>query len=134
MSGVKLPGQKPMSRDLDCQAAEPQTRIAILNRLAALGIPVTEPAGQLRPGKEAARPPTAPGNKAAHGETLSKHLACGAAEWATRIRSTNRSIPAFASMEIDVSLCGGIQIDHWRGRMDFGGANRINASTRPILL
>ena len=34
-----------MARDLDCQTAKPQIRIAILNRYTALGIPVTQPVG-----------------------------------------------------------------------------------------
>ena len=42
---VKLLGQKLAARDLDRQAAELQTRIAILNRFAALGMPVTRPVG-----------------------------------------------------------------------------------------
>jgi hypothetical protein len=43
MNCVKLLGQKLMSRDFDRQTAEPQVRIAILNRSIALGIPVTQP-------------------------------------------------------------------------------------------
>ncbi|PZX10264.1 hypothetical protein LX81_04284, partial [Palleronia aestuarii] len=42
---MKLLGQKLMSRDFDRQTAELQTRIAILNRFTALGIPVTQPVG-----------------------------------------------------------------------------------------
>ena len=45
MNCIKLLGQKLMSRDFDRQTAELQTRIAILNRFTALGIPVTEPVG-----------------------------------------------------------------------------------------
>ena len=45
MNCVNLLGQKLMARDFDRQTAELQTRIAILNRFTALGIPVTQPAG-----------------------------------------------------------------------------------------
>jgi DNA repair photolyase len=42
---MKLPGQKLMSRDFGRRTAELQTRIAILNRLTELGIPVMQPVG-----------------------------------------------------------------------------------------
>ena len=42
---AKLPGQRLMARDFDCQVAELQVRIAILNGYTALGIPVTEAVG-----------------------------------------------------------------------------------------
>jgi hypothetical protein len=45
MHSVKLLGQGLMARDFDRQVAELQTRIAVLNRYTALGIPVTEPVG-----------------------------------------------------------------------------------------
>ena len=45
MHCVKLLGQGLMARDFDRQVAELQTRIAVLNRYTALGIPVTESVG-----------------------------------------------------------------------------------------
>ncbi|BAQ70583.1 transposase, IS4 family protein [Rhodovulum sulfidophilum] len=45
MNGMKLLGQKLMARDFDRQTVELQVRIAILNRLTALGIPGTRPVG-----------------------------------------------------------------------------------------
>ena len=45
MNCAKLLGQKLMSRDFDRQTAEPQVRIAILDRFTAIGIPVTQPVG-----------------------------------------------------------------------------------------
>jgi len=45
MHCLKLLGQSLMTRDFDRQVAELQVRIAVLNSYAALGIPVTEPAG-----------------------------------------------------------------------------------------
>ena len=45
MNCMKLLGQKLAARDFDRQTAELQTRIAILNRYTALGIPVTRPVG-----------------------------------------------------------------------------------------
>ena len=45
MNCLELLGQKLMSWDFDRQTAELQVRIAILNRLTALGIPVTQPVG-----------------------------------------------------------------------------------------
>ena len=42
---MKLLGQKLAARDFERQAAELPVRIAILNRLNALGIPVTQPVG-----------------------------------------------------------------------------------------
>ena len=48
---MKLLGQRPMSRNLDRQTAELQTRIAILNRFTALGIPVTQPVVEPQTGK-----------------------------------------------------------------------------------
>ena len=43
MNCVKLLGPTLAARDLDRQTAELQTRIAIPNRLTALGIPITRP-------------------------------------------------------------------------------------------
>ena len=43
MNCMKPPGQKLMAGDSDRQTAELHIRIAILNRFAALGIPVTWP-------------------------------------------------------------------------------------------
>lgn len=43
VNGMKLLGRKPMARNFDRRTAELQIRIAISNRFAALGIPVTEP-------------------------------------------------------------------------------------------
>jgi hypothetical protein len=51
MHCVKLLGQRLMARDVDRQVAELQVRIAVLNGCTALGIPVTEPVGQVCPGK-----------------------------------------------------------------------------------
>ena len=48
---VKLMGQRLMARDFDRQVAELEVRIAVLNGYTALGIPVREPVGQVRPGK-----------------------------------------------------------------------------------
>ena len=45
MNCLKLLGPKLMARDFDRQTAEPQVRVAILNRFTALGIPVTQPVG-----------------------------------------------------------------------------------------
>ena len=45
MHCVKLLGQRLMARDFDCQVAEFQIRIAVLNGYTALGIPVTEVEG-----------------------------------------------------------------------------------------
>ena len=45
MNCLKLLGQKLMSRDFDSQTAELQVRIAILDRLTAPGIPITQPIG-----------------------------------------------------------------------------------------
>ncbi len=42
---MKLLGQRLSARDFDRQAAEIQTRIAVLNRYTALGIPATEAIG-----------------------------------------------------------------------------------------
>jgi hypothetical protein len=42
---IKLPGQKLAARGFDRRTAELQTRIAILNRFTAPGIPVTQPVG-----------------------------------------------------------------------------------------
>ena len=50
MHCVKLLGQRLMARDFDRQVAELQVRIAVLNGYTALGIPVTEAVGQVRPG------------------------------------------------------------------------------------
>lgn len=51
MHRVKLMGQSLMAKDIDRQVAEIQVRIALLNRYAAIEIPITEPAGQICPGK-----------------------------------------------------------------------------------
>ena len=40
-----------MARDFDRQVAELQIRAAVLNGYTALGIPITEPVGEVRPGK-----------------------------------------------------------------------------------
>ena len=48
---MKLLGQRLMSRDFDREVAELQVRIAVLNGYTALGIPVTEAVGKVRPGK-----------------------------------------------------------------------------------
>ena len=45
MHGVKLLGQRLVTRDFDRQVAEFQVRVAILNGFTALGIPVTETVG-----------------------------------------------------------------------------------------
>jgi len=45
MNGMKMLGQKLMARGFDRQTAELQARIAILNRLTALGILGTHPVG-----------------------------------------------------------------------------------------
>lgn len=45
MNCVKLLGQRLMSREFDRQVAEVQIRVAVLNRLTALGIPMTVAAG-----------------------------------------------------------------------------------------
>ncbi len=42
---MKLFGQSLMARDFDRQVAQIQTRIAVLNRYTALGIPITESVG-----------------------------------------------------------------------------------------
>ncbi len=45
MNCIKLLGQSLMAREFDHQDAEIQVRVAVLNRYAALGIPVTESVG-----------------------------------------------------------------------------------------
>jgi len=45
-----------MARDFDRQVAEFQVRVAALNGVTALGIPVTETVGYVRSGKGAGRP------------------------------------------------------------------------------
>ncbi len=55
MHCVKLMGQSLMARDFERQVAEVQIRIAVLNRYTALGIPVTEPVGEIRMRKGEAR-------------------------------------------------------------------------------
>jgi hypothetical protein len=47
----KLLGQRLSARDLDRQAAEVRVRIAVLNGFTALGTPITEVTGQIRPGE-----------------------------------------------------------------------------------
>jgi hypothetical protein len=56
MHCIKLPGRRPAARDFDRQVAEFQVRAAVLNGFTALGIPVTETAGCVRPGKGEPRP------------------------------------------------------------------------------
>ena len=51
MHCVKLLGHCLMARDFDRKVAEFQVRLAVLNGFTALGIPVTEAVGQVRPGK-----------------------------------------------------------------------------------
>lgn len=51
MHCVKLLGQRLMARDFDRQVAEVHIRIAVMNGYAALGIPVTEPVGEVRLGE-----------------------------------------------------------------------------------
>ena len=50
MHGLKLLGQQLMARDFDQQLAELQVRIAVQNGYTALGIPITESEGLVRPG------------------------------------------------------------------------------------
>ncbi|VDC18863.1 hypothetical protein XINFAN_00005 [Pseudogemmobacter humi] len=45
MHCVKLPGQRLMARDFDCQVAEVQVRVAVLNGFTALDTPITEVVG-----------------------------------------------------------------------------------------
>jgi hypothetical protein len=45
MHCLKLLGQRLSARDFDRQVAECQVRVAVLNGLTALGIPVTEVVG-----------------------------------------------------------------------------------------
>ncbi|MCG6884339.1 MAG: IS5/IS1182 family transposase, partial [Silicimonas sp.] len=56
MNCIKLLGQSLMARDFERQVAELQVRIAVLNGYTALGIPITEPTGYVRPGKGDVRP------------------------------------------------------------------------------
>ena len=49
MHRVKLPGQRLIARDVERQVAEFQVRVAVLNSFTALGIPVTEAMGSIRP-------------------------------------------------------------------------------------
>ena len=58
MNCIKLLGQSLMARHFERQVAEVQVRIAILNRYTTLGKPVTEPVGQVRPGKGEVRSQT----------------------------------------------------------------------------
>jgi hypothetical protein len=51
MHCVKLLGQRPSTREFDRQDAEFQIRVAVLDVVTALGIPVTEAAGLGYPGK-----------------------------------------------------------------------------------
>jgi hypothetical protein len=64
MHCVKRLGQSLMARDFDRQVAELQVRAAVPNGYTALGIPVTEPVGQVRPGKGEVRASRALHNKA----------------------------------------------------------------------
>jgi len=43
MRCFKLPGERVMARDFDCQVAELQVRAAVLNRFTRLGTPITVP-------------------------------------------------------------------------------------------
>jgi hypothetical protein len=52
MHSVKLQGQCVLGQDLDWQGSAIQIDIAVINRHADLGIPVTEAAGSARPEKE----------------------------------------------------------------------------------
>ena len=45
MHCLKLLGQRVMARDFDCQVADLQVRIAVLNGYTTLGISVTEAVG-----------------------------------------------------------------------------------------
>ena len=45
MNCMKLLGQNLAARDFERQTAKLQARIAILNRSATLGIPITQPVG-----------------------------------------------------------------------------------------
>ena len=45
MHCMKLLGQRLMARNFDCQVAEVQVCIAIMNGYTALGIPITEAVG-----------------------------------------------------------------------------------------
>jgi hypothetical protein len=56
MHCVKLLSQRLMAHDFDRQVAEFQRRVAVLNGFTALGIAVTNVAGQVYPGKGAVRP------------------------------------------------------------------------------
>ena len=51
MTCIELLGQSVMARDFDWQGAVLQIRIAVRNRYTALGIPATEAAGKVGPGK-----------------------------------------------------------------------------------
>ena len=51
MHCVKELGQRLMARDFYRQVAEVQVRNAVINRYNALGTPVTEAVGYVRPGK-----------------------------------------------------------------------------------
>jgi hypothetical protein len=68
MHCVKLLGQSLMARDFDRQVAELQIRAAVLNGYTALGIPVTEPVGQVCPGKGEVRASPTLRNKAHQGD------------------------------------------------------------------
>ncbi len=59
MNCMKLLGPRPMSRNLDRQTAELQTRIAILNRFTVLGSPVTLPVVEPQTAKRKVRLPQA---------------------------------------------------------------------------
>ena len=67
MHCMKLLGQRLMARDFDRQVAEVQIRIAVMNGYTALGIPVTETVGRIRPGKGEPRTSEALCNRAAGG-------------------------------------------------------------------
>jgi hypothetical protein len=48
---MKLLGQRLMARAPERQVAKLQVRVAIMDGLTALGIPITKAAGQVSPGK-----------------------------------------------------------------------------------
>jgi len=53
---VKWLGQRLAARDFDRQVAELQVRVAVLNGFTALGTPITEIVGYVRPGMGEPRP------------------------------------------------------------------------------
>lgn len=69
MHRVKLPGQGPMARDLDRRMAGTEIRIAGPDGVTALGRPVTEAVGQVRPGTGEPRPLPVSRNRASSRRT-----------------------------------------------------------------